>query len=219
MSGYTPDELAVIHDDFAAGIPLTATAAKLGRSHATVVIKANSMGLRRRGPRGSFRRYSSRDRDTIRKDYAAFVPAEEIARKLNRSYGSIRQQIHHMGLHRHAWVARALTWAPEHLQDLLGTVPEEEWLRLCYEWRAGRKQDARGQRQWDRERREQVLATVGAAILAYRNIGRDQKIVAMRVAGLTFEAIGQRVGLTHQRVRQIVVAAGVPALRPKREGA
>jgi len=201
MSGYTPDELAVIHDDFAAGIPLTATAAKLGRSHATVVIKANSMGLRRRGPRGSFRRYSSRDR------------------KLNRSYGSIRQQIHHMGLHRHAWVARALTWAPEHLQDLLGTVPEEEWLRLCYEWRAGRKQDARGQRQWDRERREQVLATVGAAILAYRNIGRDQKIVAMRVAGLTFEAIGQRVGLTHQRVRQIVVAAGVPALRPKREGA
>jgi hypothetical protein len=210
VTRFSAGELAAIRDDFAAGIPFAITAARLGRGKGSVAANARKMGLWRLGPSpNSIRHYTPADREVVRRDYTAFVPVEQTARRLNRSPESIRQQILHMGLHRRGRVSLALTWAPRHLRALFGTLPDDEWVDRCYEWRSGRERQRADRERQARERQDRQLAAIGAAILARKGMSRDEKIVAMRVRGLALLAIGQQFGLTRERVRQIVLKGSV----------
>jgi hypothetical protein len=57
----------------------------------------------------------------------------------------MRIQIHK--LRRTRGVIQALKWAPEHLKARFGHVPNDEWLRLCHEWRGTRAKAVRDERQ------------------------------------------------------------------------
>ena len=81
------------------------------------------------------RRFTPAEDEVIRTDWAAYVSTDEIAKKLGRDEGTLRQRIFMLGLRRDALVSHALRWAPPHLAARAGAVPDEAFLAACHAWR------------------------------------------------------------------------------------
>jgi DNA-directed RNA polymerase sigma subunit (sigma70/sigma32) len=64
-----------------------------------------------------------------------------------------------------------------------------------------------------------ALAAAAAKIDRQRGLTRDEKIKAMRDLGMTLQSIGDLLGLTRERVRQIITHQGLQGRRkPRRSG-
>jgi Bacterial RNA polymerase, alpha chain C terminal domain len=150
-----------------------------------------------RGPR-----WSDEEVALLRADYAAFVPVHEIAAKLGRGVAATGLRVHLYGLRRTRGVAQALKWVPEHLKVQVGHVPDDQWLRMCHEWRKTLPQVARDERQaaWD-ERQARLAASCQE--IDGSDVSRNEKVVAKRALGMTLKAIALQHGITTERVRQI----------------
>ena len=108
---------------------------------------------------------------------------EDIADKLHRTVGSLRQRILHLGLRRSNRISRLLKWAPEELRAGLNNSEPEKWIEGCYAWREQQQRqveqidDEATQRAWD-ERLRQV-----AEIDAQTDLTRNDKMRAKRLLG------------------------------------
>jgi hypothetical protein len=181
----------ILREDWAAGVRSQDIARKLGRHRDAVCRRARKLKLSPRCVR------ISAEQDLIlRRDWAAYVPVQEIARKLNRSVGVVRGFVRERKLRRSGPATRAFAWAPDHLKAELPKLGPKAFCAACYAWR---------KQQCDSAKAEKIaaLAAAVAKIVRRRGLSRNEKIKAMRESGLTLQAIGDRYGLTRERVRQI----------------
>ncbi len=152
------------------------------------------------------RRFTPRDNVRISEWYAAYMPVPKIADRLGRSVGAIRQRVLALKLYRDHGVSSCLKWAPDHLRARVLEMDPKAFRDMCFAWRREQWDMQRADRAAEKERR---VAQACAAI--DRSLDRDAKICAMRQAGMTLEAIGQRCGLTRERVRQLTTPGWPPA--------
>lgn len=196
-NSWTPEEDAVLRN----GNHRTAwdIAGEIGRSEEAVKMRRMTLGIA-----SIKRRFTSAEDDTIRADFAAFVPVEDIALKLGRDVGTLQQRILRLGLRRDGRKTRLakrfgidvlnLSDDPAEIQRRL---QEQEKVRRAVEQAAF---DAKVQ---------QALDLMDAVVAN----GEDRRLAmqAAMLAGATLEQVGCRFGITRERVRQIV--HGVQKLR------
>jgi hypothetical protein len=146
------------------------------------------------------RRLTPEENVRIREWYAAYMPAPEIADRLGRSVGVIRQKIFALRLHRDGGVFACLKWAPEHLKSRVLEMDPKAFRDACHAWRNENKIAVSAARV---SRRAAKLTRVCADIDQNPELDRDAKLRAKRIAGVTLQAIGDQHGLTRERVRQL----------------
>src|SRR5262245_56384212 len=89
---FTAEDCEIIKQDYAAGVPVAETAAKLNSSYYVVKRKARQLGVKWQRQRKEkvaapksgrcLRSYTPEDLEVIKQDYAAGVPVREMAEKL-----------------------------------------------------------------------------------------------------------------------------------------
>jgi hypothetical protein len=151
----------------------------------------------------TLRRFTPEEDDVIRRDYAAYVPTQEIAWRLERDEGTVRQRILHLNLRRSMMVSLALRWAPQHLKERLPEMPADEFLAACATWREEENDKLQNAEQEQRDQRRHELQQIAADIDMRRDLSRNQKMILKRSAGMTLESVAQQHGLTRERVRQL----------------
>jgi hypothetical protein len=164
-------------------------------------------------PRKYLRRFTEEDDRILREDYHAHVPMLEIARKLRRDEGTVRQRILRLRLRRSSVVTRMLGWAPEHLKSQLAELGTEKFIAACYAWRDERAAESARQTATETEAEQAAIAKAAAEIDAQHDISRDHKMIAKRMAGMKLQDIAAQHGVTWQRVQQITEPAHVSAAR------
>jgi len=155
------------------------------------------------GSSGGIRRFTPDEDAVLTADYLGYVPTHDIAVKLNRSNGVIRQRVLALGLRRNSLVTRCLAWAPDHLKARVTEMSTDEFITACYEWRDNLEATAKREVETDRNAQRIHLAHIVTEIDKTRDMTRNEKMIAKRVAGLTLEQIAQQHGLTRERVRQL----------------
>lgn len=177
---------------------------QLGVSYLTVQYWVNILGIRKSLDEPRIR-FSDEDVNYIRTAWAAFAPVEDIADKLNRSYGTIRQKImslQHAGLlgARNHYGARVYK---KYGKDLLqeGVDPEEVFKRVN-EAKVEALVAAKAQAKNAKERRitlalEQMHKSIAD--------GEDRNVAIFRcrAEGVTLERLGDEFNITRERIRQI----------------
>lgn len=142
-------------------------------------------------------KFTPEDDATITADFNASVPIEEIAAKLNRTSGSIRQRIFHaLKLHRDS---RKTKLVKKFGVECLTISDDPNVIRQIFINEATKKLAA------DRlEYETKILAVLDAMDGALAS-GADRKteFQAALAAGATLQGIGDRNGITRERVRQI----------------
>jgi hypothetical protein len=119
------------------------------------------------------RPYTAEECDTIRQDFAAFVPVRETAAKLGRTIGTVRQKIMHLGLRRSGYISRALPTAPEHLRALADKISPLEWREKFHNWQREQRNEARERWAQAQAQEAQVLAEESTEIDARSELTRD----------------------------------------------
>lgn len=148
------------------------------------------------------RRFTSEEDQILRAEWIAYTPIEEIAAKLQRSSGVIRQRIYY-----HHGDLRGVRSQPVSLavrrfgRDVLKASSDPvKAAQITREAVLNAKAAARMAAINARNERRQRLLT---EMLAAVPNGRDDAIFAARAAGLELQAIGDALGITRERVRQI----------------
>jgi transposase len=162
------------------------------------------------------RRFTPEEHATFVKDFLAYVPVEEIAAKLNRSEGVVRQRAVRFGLRRSQYVTLALRWAPEHLRSRVHEMNAREWLTACYAWRDAERQRPKDEARARRADQAAERAERAAEIYQRGDITREQKMRLMREAGLTFREIAARYNVTHTCVNNILLGGTQPVEKDRR---
>lgn len=193
-SFWTPDEDAVLRDGVEARLSVPALSIKIGRSQGAIQARLKHLDL---SLARSWNKYTAAEHETIKADFAAFVPIEVTARNLNRTYGSIRQQIHFLGLHRDG---RKTRLAKRFGGDVLNLSNDPAEIR---------RQLAEREQQEQVRLQSEIEKKVANALIEMQtalDAGEDRK-VAFQVAmlqGATLQQVGDVVGITRERVRQVV---------------
>jgi hypothetical protein len=176
---FTAEECAFITREYGR-TPSSQIAQKLGRRQSAISGKAHALGL---GPLCLQRRFTPEEDALIRQDYAAFVPMDEIANKLGRSVSSVNNKIYRgMGSRRDSTIMRRVSCVPEHLKELAGKIPVDEWQAKYHSWQSAKC----------------------AEIDARENLTRREKMAAKQAAGMSLQAIGKQYSITRGRVHQIL---------------
>lgn len=186
----------------ASGASLGAIARDFRVSTTALRNKAISLGVYRVVPR---RRFTADEDAIVQADYQAHVDIGVTAAKLGRSRGAVRQRIfHHMkhligqGRTPRSWrmLRRYGAAMLEH-----GSSPDDAARRLAVviaEASADAKAAALAAKaRRKRERIDQMLARIAAGD------DRDAAILEARALGASLQDIGDAVGLTRERIRQI----------------
>jgi hypothetical protein len=164
-----------------------------------------------RNPRElGLRRFTPKECALIKKDFAAYVPVSETAKKLGRSEGTVKQKALQLALRRPRLSTRL---APAHLKALAGKIPANEWRAKYSSWQREQLLRAQAQGAQAQEQAAQETAAKCAEIDAREHLTRDEKIAAKRAAGVTLQAIGDQHGITRERARQITKAITSPIKR------
>lgn len=201
---WTTEQDAALAAGVAARRPSREMAAELGHTESAVVSRRSSLGLRIY----SVRRFTEVDDSIIRADYAAYVAVEDTAFKLQRSIGVIRQRLLHLNLHRDSRKARlANRFGVEVLA--LSDDPGEIRRQLA-------ERDQHERAALDSAQAAKVTAVI-ADMQRALDAGEDRGVAfkAAMLQGATLQAVGDQVGITRERVRQIV-GQPVRAPRPQR---
>jgi hypothetical protein len=164
------------------------------------------MKRRRRSRKGiPLRRFTPQEDAMLRADFLAYVPMEDIAAKLNRTWGTTRQRVMHLGLHRSHITSKYLKHAPSSLkqQFLSGKIDGETLRQRCIAERVADEQQAREVKQqaWLNRRNERQVMI--ATILKRDDLSRNDMIRSMRNGGARLEEIAVQFGITRERVRQL----------------
>jgi hypothetical protein len=149
----------------------------------------------------SVRKFTPDECDLIKREYLAHALVPEIANKLGRSEGVVRQKILSLGLRRPRLGTRS---APEHLKALAGKIPTNEWRAKYRSWQHEQLRQAQEQKLQARALSGQHLAAKCAEIDAREDLTRNEKMAAKVAAGMTLQAVGDQYGISRERVRQIV---------------
>lgn len=148
-------------------------------------------------------RFTPEEVEILKKDYLSYVPLLEIARKLGRSEGVIRQKALHLKLRRSPTLMRVLGWAPGHLKAQVHTMLPASFIKECFEWRAVEESKIKADANAEAEAHYLTIIAQSKDIDLNLQLSRNQKMVAKRMIGMTLEAIGQQYGVTRERVRQL----------------
>lgn len=141
--------------------------------------------------------WSQNDLQILHRMFEQYAPLEEIASVLGRSYGTVRLRAYNEGLRRDASISKLAKKHPS-LAPVLrekGVKAFLEALKIHLEAQKAEKQRLKSAS----SAKTQALIT---EILA-RQISRNDKMRALRLAGVNMAQIGQLFGLTRERVRQL----------------
>lgn len=198
-NAWTSEQDALVAAHFGQRLTSAESGAIIGRSESSVDMRRMHLGLKRFSPR----RYSAEDDQIIRADYAAHVPLIEMAKKLNRSFQTIRQRIFHLGIRRSARMTRLVDrYGPDVLA--LGNDPAQIRQRL-------KEREALQKLEREASKALRIKGVLDGMEQALAN-GED-RVVAFKAAliqGATLDEIGQRVGLTRERIRQLTTPGYKP---------
>lgn len=209
-----PDEIGErIRDLRELGATWEAVADDLEVSMATARAWAKKLGILE--PQEQ-RRFSPEDRAYIREAWANHVPLEDIAEKLGRSFGVIRQVIFHFKRKgeittRNPAKTRLLR---QYGEDALaaGETPTEALRRIAEAKQIAFAAAVHASTSARRKRYDHAMQAMRDAIAA--GMDRNAAIFACRAEGVTLEEIAAEFGVTRERVRQICNAhASVIALQ------
>jgi len=159
------------------------------------------------------RRFTAEEDQVLREDWYAYVPVVEIASKLNRDVGTLRQRILALGLRRDIAVAKIFKWAPDHLKKQLPQLGTPDFIKVCHDWRAEQRAQNKEARSETEKARGVELAASAAEIDQRADLTRPEKIKAKRSLGLTLRSIGRDFGISGERVRQLTK----DVVRPRRK--
>jgi hypothetical protein len=179
-----------------------------------MTMRAQNSRLRKSRAGIPVRRFTEEEDRIITNDYLAYVPMPEIAQRLERDEGTIRQRIFkYLGVRRSGRVTLALQWAPEELKARVLKMEPAKWLAACYAWR----NEQRDKRKENAERMRAERMAKSQEIDAREDFSRNDKIRAKRIIGLTNREIANQYGVTRQRVQQIVDPNYVAASKARRQ--
>lgn len=188
---WTPDQDAALTQGTLEGKTAPQLEKELGRSISAINMRRIALGLSRQ-----LRRFTPEEDAVIRADYENFVHVEETARKLNRSFGVVRQRLFKFGLSRDG---RKTRLAERFGVEVLGLSDNPaEIRRILADGERAKKEAAAVA---EVVRIAGVIAEMQAAITA----GEPREIAfrAAMLQGVTLQAIGDAVGLTRERIRQL----------------
>jgi hypothetical protein len=151
------------------------------------------------------RRFSPQEDAVLRAEFSAYVPLEDIAAKLNRDWGTIRQRCFRLGLHRSAVVSKNLTRASEYLKQefFSGRIKAATFIEQARAERTDAELQICEQKYQERAEARARRQEMIARILSRRDLSRNDKMRTMRDGGARLEEIAVTFGITRERVRQI----------------
>lgn len=180
-------------------------------------------------------RFTEEENLVIQKMLEAYYPANRIAKALGRNEGVVRQRIFHnfdagsirdgrlVGMI--AIIARTDPESAESIRMIAEHRGRDEGWAVVKTWRADRKAQLRAEREQAEEEQkasgQRQRAMVREAEKTFlKGLTRNERIAWIReCAGWTLEDIGNKHGITRERVRQIVkktpLPADVPVYDPK----
>jgi DNA-directed RNA polymerase specialized sigma24 family protein len=172
------------------------------------------------------RRFTVADDALIREAYLNQRSLEEVAAQIGCSYGVLRQRIfhHHKDLVNTVRTPAGTKALKRYGAELMqhGATPDQAAKAIRSKIIAG-KAAARVAAITAKERRSrQMLETMMSEIAAGKD--RNRSIFEARMLGLSLESIGQELGVTRERIRQIcdaeafrAVTEADPEIPPKRD--
>lgn len=158
------------------------------------------LAKRKPGPKpgAPMRRFTPQEDQIIRDDYASYVPVEEIAAKLDRSWGVIRQRILKLRLTRDS---RRTVLVKNFGPDVLNLALDVDGIKAIIAQNMLEEQKA-----LMAENQLQLKGILDATEAAVWNktMTRAEAFAKAQEAGCSMESIGRRFGITRERVRQII---------------
>jgi DNA-directed RNA polymerase sigma subunit (sigma70/sigma32) len=184
------------------GASFEAIAADFGVSFAAVRNKAIALGVHTAAQR---RRFTPEEDRIIRADYLAHVDIAVTAAKLGRSWGAVRQRIFHYmkDLLKQGRTPRSWRVLRQYGSSMLehGVSPDEAALKVKEIVTAAKVQARAAALEAKTRRRQERIDLMLEQIAGGRE--RDVAVFEARALGAALEDIGQAIGVTRERVRQI----------------
>jgi hypothetical protein len=151
------------------------------------------------------RRFSDEEMAYIREAWATHVPVEDIADKLGRTFGVVRQVIHRLRTKgevapRDSAKTRLLRQYGE-AALAAGATPSEALRKMAEAKQIALAAAMSASRAAKRKRYDDAIAKLREDLAA--GAERDPTIFACRAEGVPLEDIGGEIGVTRERVRQI----------------
>lgn len=190
---YTPQEDAQIQALFDKRVTVRGIAAATGRSKSSVQGRMHHLGLMRKWA------WTAEDDSQLRAFAAAHLPDNEIATIMNRTVAAVRLRTHLLGIKRDG---RATRLAKRYGVAVLANGKDPA--ALLAELREAEEQKHVAAEAERRSKIETLLDEMERGLVA--GCDRAFMFTAALVAGATLQVIGDRVGLTRERVRQIIEA-------------
>lgn len=157
----------------------------------------------RNRPRGAARSkdnphfWSDDELATLKRMFERYEPMEDIARVLGRSWSTVRLRAHLIGLRRDASLSKLCKKYPT-LAPVLRERGKDAFLTALREHVDAEKRE--------KQRQEAAESGKTAALVAdilARQVTRNEKMRALRLAGLNMAQIAEIFGVTRERVRQL----------------
>jgi hypothetical protein len=148
------------------------------------------------------RRWTPEEDEIIRADFADYIDVRVTAAKIGRDTGTLRQRIYQFHLKRDQGITRLLRWCPEHLKPLLKTRGVDAF-REVYDREQQQIREAESEAGPEAKSAEENEEITRRVMEIDSSLERREKMMAMRAIGLTLQEIGDRFGLSRERVRQL----------------
>lgn len=96
-------------------------------------------------------RFTADDIALLKREWAAYTPARQIAAMLNRDTGTVRQKVSQLGLRRSFAVSNRLRFAPAAVKAVLADSGPQAFIAAHSAWQAQKKAEERASREEEAE--------------------------------------------------------------------